>query len=92
MAYSSTNPPKLIAQTYGDSPGNIWAYSSTHTAAAAAASGFISNGFALGMKVGDSFRNVELTTAGAYTAFADGIVSGVTASSAATVTFAATST
>ena len=91
MAYSSTNPPKLIAQTYGDSPGNVWTYSSTHTAAAAAASGFIDNGFALGMK-GDSFRNVELTTAGAFTAFADGIVSGVTASSAATVTFAATST
>jgi len=92
MAYSSTNPPKLIAQTYGDAVGNYWVYSSTHTAATAASTGFISNGFALGMKVGDSFRNVELTTAGAYTAFADGIVYTVGASSAASVTFAATST
>lgn len=91
MAYSSTNPPILIAQSFGSAPG-AWVYKSTHTAAATAASGFIANGDALGLQVGDSFRNVEVTTAGAYTAHADGCVSSVTASSAATVVFAQATT
>lgn len=91
MAYSSTNPPHLIAQTFGTGPG-YWVYKSTHTAAATAASSFISDGFDLGMKVGDSFRNIEVTTAGAFTAFADGCVTTVTSGAGATVVFAATST
>lgn len=92
MAYSSTNGPKLIAQTLGDAAGNQWVYVSTHTIAAVAASGFITNGSALGMKIGDGLRAVEVTTAGAFTAFGNGTVSAVTASSAATVIFLATST
>jgi len=91
MAYSSTNPPINIAQSFGSGP-QYWVYKSTHTAAATAASSFVSNGFDLGMSVGDSFRNVELTTAGAYTAFADGCVTTVTSGAGATVVFSATST
>jgi hypothetical protein len=92
MAYSSTNGPALISQRFGGGGGGEWSYLSTHTAAAVAASGFFTNGAALGMKVGDGIRSVQLTTAGAYTAFANGIVTSVTASSAATVVFSATST
>ena len=92
MAYSSTNPPALISQSVSGGAGGAWIYQSTHTAAAAAASSFIDNGDALGMKVGDSFRNVELTTAGAYTAHADGCVSAVTTGAGATVVFSQATT
>lgn len=91
MAYSSTNGPAMTSQRFGGGMAD-WTYASTHTAAAVAASSFISNGAALGMKAGDGFRSVQLTTAGAFTAFANGIVSSVTPGAGATVTFAATST
>lgn len=92
MAYSSTNGPAMVSQRFGGGIGASWVYSSTHTIAATAATSFFSNGAALGMKVGDGIRAVELTTAGAFTAFANGIVSSVTAGAGATVVFAATST
>lgn len=91
MAYSSTNGPAMISQRFGGG-GASWVYNSTHTIGAVAAAGFISNGSALGLKVGDGIRVIQSTTAGAYTAFANGVVSSVTASSAATIVFAATST
>ena len=102
MAYSSTtfgtNYPSLLVQKVAPGPasaaggGSIWAYTSTHTIAAVAASGFFANGHALGMKVADTVNVTEVTTAGAYTAHGVGRVTSVTASSAATVVFSATST
>lgn len=92
MAYSTSNPPACISQPLAGAAGQAWTYLSTHTAAATAASSFISNGAALGMQVGDSFRCVELTTAGVYTAHADGCVSAVTTAAGATITFAQATT
>lgn len=102
MAYSSTtfgtNYPRLLAyvtaqpSTLLAGGGSLWSYTSTHTIAAVAASGFFSNGAALGMKVADAINVTEVTTAGAYTAHAAARVTSVTASSAATVVFSATST
>ena len=52
MAYSSTNPPVQVWQTFG---GGIkgWAYKSTHTVATVAGSSFFSDGYSRGMRAGD---------------------------------------
>jgi hypothetical protein len=98
MAYSSTtfgdNGAFLLVPKVAGGPlgGSLWGYNSTHTIAAVAASGFFSDGARLGMKVGDVVHVTQLTTAYAYLAHAQARVSAVTASSAATVVFAATST
>lgn len=92
MAYASTNPPFGLVPRVGGGPGNIWGYNSTHSIADVAASGFVANGSALGLKVGDAFLATVLSTAGAYTAHSNGRVSSVTASSAATIIFASSST
>ena len=92
MAYSSTNGPAMISQRFGGGGGASWVYSSTHTIGAVAATSFFSNGAQLGLKVNDGIRVVQTTTAGAFTAFANGIVTTVTAGAGATVVFAATST
>lgn len=91
MAYSSTNGPAMTSQRFGGGMAD-WTYRSTHTVAATAATSFFSNGAALGMKTGDGIRTVELTTAGVFTAFANGMVTVVTAGAGATVVYAATST
>lgn len=90
MAYSSTNGPAIISQTFG-SGTNLWAYKSTHTVAAVAASSFFSNGYDLSMKAGDPIYVTQVTTANAYTAHAWGAVSAVTSGAGATVVFTATS-
>ena len=102
MAYSSTtfgtNYPRLLAyvtaqpSSLSAGGGSLWSYTSTHTAAAVAATSFFSNGAALGMKVADAVNVTEVTTAGAYTAHATARVSSVTAGAGATVVFAGTST
>lgn len=93
MAYSSTNPPVLLTPgSFGGQTTRVYGYKSTHTAAAVAASSFFSNGYALGMRIGDFLHSVEVTTAGAFTAFAVGCVSAQTTGAGVTVTFAATST
>lgn len=93
MAYSSTgNPAYLLVSRVGGARGAVWGYTSNDSIASVAASGYVANGAALGMKVGDIVHVTQLSTADAYTAHATGRVSSVTASSAATVVFAATST
>lgn len=52
MAYVTTNPPMLVSKGIGGK-GNYWKYESTDTAADVDADGYITNGEALGMKVGD---------------------------------------
>jgi hypothetical protein len=53
MAYSTSNPPRLISQAIGGTGPNVWAYSSTDAAATVDAANYITNGGTLGLKVGD---------------------------------------
>ena len=62
----------------GDQPisgGRTWQYFSTHTRAVVVASTHITDGQALGMKVGDKFFVSETTTAAANSASDGGILS-----------------
>jgi len=86
MAYSSTNPPFVIAGAPGDN-FSLWGYVSTHTVAEAVASGFISNGDALGMKVGQPVLVSQSTGYINVLCY----VTAVTASSAATLSSVTTS-
>jgi hypothetical protein len=86
MAYSSTNPPALVTQRIGGGPA-LWLYTSTHTAAEAAASSFFSNGHALGMRAGDFLWGNQ----GSSTAHYQGFVTAVTSSAGATILTVATS-
>lgn len=54
MAYSSTNPPALISQRFGNSGPGLWSYKSTDAIATVAGSSYFSNGAALGMQEGDA--------------------------------------
>lgn len=80
MAYATTNPPQLLVPSIGATPA-LWSYRSTNTSTEVLASGFFSNGSALGMKVGDFL--LTASTTGFIPALV--AVSSVTASSAATV-------
>ncbi len=53
MAYSTSNPPRLLTSAIMNQGPAIWSYSSTDPASDVDASGYITNGGALGMKVGD---------------------------------------
>ena len=53
MTYSTSNPPALLMQGVMNQGPAVWTYKSTDNAAAVDASGYITNGGALGMKVGD---------------------------------------
>lgn len=52
MAYSTSAPPMLISGFNGEG-AKVWTHQSADAAAAADTAGFITNGDALGMKVGD---------------------------------------
>lgn len=53
MAYSTSNPPQLVAGGIGGSARRIWFYVSTDAVTAVRVSGYITNGWALGMRAGD---------------------------------------
>ncbi len=53
MSYSTSTPPKLVFQSFGNSGPALWTYESTDAASVVDASGYITNGGALGMKLGD---------------------------------------
>lgn len=53
MAYSSTNPPQLITQPYGDAGPGLWSYKSTDAIATVCGAGYVSDGLTRGMKAGD---------------------------------------
>lgn len=52
MAYSTSNPPQLIAAGIGGS-GKVWMYKSTDAATVVRVSGYLSNGYSLGLRAGD---------------------------------------
>lgn len=58
MAYSTSNPPRLVLPSFTNVSGEIgtWDYSSTDAATSVDASGYITNARALGMKAGDLVR------------------------------------
>lgn len=55
MAYATTNPPSLttMGPLTGSAGGRMWSYVSADASATVDASGYITNGGNLGMKVGD---------------------------------------
>lgn len=53
MSYSTSNPPMLSPAGPLTGPGKMWVYRSTDTATDVDASGYFTNGDALGLEVGD---------------------------------------
>lgn len=55
MSYSTSNPPKLLTPSFDNTANTCatWSYVSTDGASTVDASGYITNGGDLGMKVGD---------------------------------------
>lgn len=54
MAYLTSNPPAMLTQRLGSNgPAAFWMYSSTDAATVVRVSGYITNGYDLGLVVGD---------------------------------------
>lgn len=53
MAYSTATPPKMLLQALAHKGPALWTYENTDSAATVQASGYITNGGDLGMKVND---------------------------------------
>jgi hypothetical protein len=82
MAYSTTNPPNCIIPRMGEGGTALWAYRHTDIHTDVDASGYFTNGSALGMKVGDvMFVSKSDATIGATLHY----VTTVTAGGAATI-------
>lgn len=62
MAYNTNNPPALLAQGIGGHL-RIWAYRNTDTPAQVRVSGYVTNGWGLGMRAGDLFMYVKTDAA-----------------------------
>lgn len=56
MAYSSTNPPRLVSQ--GITGAKEWVYDSSDPSTTVDDTDYFSNGYDLGMRVGDTVRSV----------------------------------
>ena len=65
MAYSTSNPPSLISGGALTNSGvRVWGYKSTHTSTSiSGVANFFSNGYRLGMRVGDIVHCVKNSTA-----------------------------
>lgn len=81
MAYSTSNPPKLVASGIGGGGVRLWIYNSTDLPAAVAAADYFSDGDHRGMRVGDIVF-VTVTASGDTTLHS---VTDVTANGAATI-------
>lgn len=53
MAYSTSNPPKLTAQAGGGNGVRLWSYTHTDIHTDVDAADYFSNGYDLGLRVGD---------------------------------------
>lgn len=53
MTYATSNPPQLVMGSVGGSGSQVWSYQSEDANTAVDASGYITNGGALGMRKGD---------------------------------------
>lgn len=65
MTYSTSNPPTMVQQSINGR--REWRYESTDNAAAVDASGYITNGGQLGMKVGDFVKVLDTDDAALLT-------------------------
>lgn len=59
MAYSTSNPPALVVAGQLNGKGQEWVYRSTDAATDVRVGGYITNGGALGMRVGDTVKVVD---------------------------------
>lgn len=59
MAYSTDNPPQLIASGLGGKGRRMWAYQSNDAAAAVRVSNYFTNGYHLGLRAGDTVLVVD---------------------------------
>ncbi|MGH7177922.1 MAG: hypothetical protein ACREJC_11115 [Tepidisphaeraceae bacterium] len=53
MAYSASNPPRMLVQAPGGLPGSLWYYESADAVTVVRVTGYFANGHALGMQKGD---------------------------------------
>jgi hypothetical protein len=72
MAYETSNPPRLMVQSLGGGPA-WWSYNDADAATAVRVSGYITDGDALGMNVGDIV--IQSDSAGATVAHIYTVVS-----------------
>ena len=82
MAYSTSNPPRLISQGAGASTGSLWHYTDGDALATVIGADYFSNGDGLGMKANDTVIVTDETLGQVVT---DCIVSSVTSDGAATI-------
>lgn len=75
MAYSTSNPPRLIAQGFAGGPG-LWQYASTDAIATVAGSSYFSNGDDLGMKKYDMVHVINTSSTLATMAYVKTVTSG----------------
>lgn len=59
MAYSTSNPPRLLEQAMAEQTNRLWALEGVDAAATVDTAGYISNAGILGMKVNDLVRYVD---------------------------------
>lgn len=62
MAYSTSNPPRLVSQGIGTSGAKAWRYDSTDPATSVRVAGYFTNGYDLGMRAGDTLTVVDTDT------------------------------
>ena len=79
MAYSTSNPPRLIAQSVGTNGGALWMYVSGDAVATVKGAGYITNGGDLGMRVNDVVIISDSATPLSSTGIVDAVVSGAAA-------------
>lgn len=84
MAYSTSNPPKLLAPSMGSGQPALWVYASADAHTDVDATDYFENGRNLGMKVGDV---VHVIVTPGYTVTTHA-VSAIDADGAATVSAA----
>ncbi|TFH42327.1 MAG: hypothetical protein E4H01_13640 [Lysobacterales bacterium] len=76
MAYATSNPPRVIADSVGATGGALWMYVSADAAATVLGAGYITNGADLGMKVNDAILIVDSATPLATLAMVDAVAAG----------------
>ena len=86
MAYATTNPPTMTAQSIAGP--STWSYTSADTVATVTAANYFSNGDDLGMKVGDFVHIFDSNTGDGGVAFVTAVTAGgaATAAESAAVT------
>lgn len=82
MAYETTNPPSLVSQRIG-SAGKIWMYLDGDAVSTVVGAGYFTNGYHLGMRVGDLVHIVNSSTGLVQSA---GVTTATAATGAVTVT------